>query len=71
MTKKHYIELADAIRFHNENAGGSLSETSEFDSLQIETLADFCADQNPSFNRKRWLDYIAGDCGPSGGKVKK
>ena len=33
-------------------------------------LADFCAAQNPAFNRERWLAYIAGDCGSNGGKRK-
>jgi hypothetical protein len=71
MTKKHFIELADMIRFHNENASGSIESVSKFDSVQIETLADFCKSANPAFNRQRWLEYIAGNCGPSGGKLKK
>jgi hypothetical protein len=25
--------------------------------------ADFCASQVPNFNRERWIDYIAGECG--------
>jgi len=70
MTKKHFIELADAIRFHNENASGSIESVSKFDSVQLEALADFCKSANPAFNRQRWLEYIAGNCGPSGGKVK-
>lgn len=35
----------------------------------VEMLADFCASTNPRFNRQRWLDYVAGKCGPSGGKL--
>jgi hypothetical protein len=31
--------------------------------------ADFCAAQNPRFNKSRWLGYIAGTNGPSGGRV--
>jgi hypothetical protein len=26
-------------------------------------LADFCASQDPNFNRERWIDYIAGSAG--------
>jgi hypothetical protein len=36
-----------------------------------DALADFCASQNSRFDRERWLGYIAGECGPNGGKVKK
>jgi hypothetical protein len=70
MTKKHFIELADAIRFHNENASGSIESANKFDFVQLETLADFFESVNPAFNRNRWLEYIAGNCGPCGGKVK-
>ena len=59
MTKQHFITLADSIR-----ADGT------FTPEQIQTIADFCAAQNPAFNRERWLAYIAGDCGPKGGKRK-
>lgn len=62
MTKKHFIELANLIKARQwdrrEGAG-----------LFIHDLADFCADQNPRFNRERWLDYLAGRCGPNGGKL--
>lgn len=66
MTKKHFIALADALREHNR-----LSATyTPFDAEQLDTLAAFCQSENPNFNRELWLDYIAGNCGPSGGKVK-
>jgi hypothetical protein len=38
---------------------------------QLSTLANFCQSQNPRFNRKRWLSYIAGECGQSGGTNAK
>jgi len=60
MSKKHFIALADAIRL----------AAVPFLDAQIEELADFCQSQNNQFNRERWLDYIAGKCGPNGGKVK-
>ena len=66
MTKKHFIALADAIRSHQWVFGTQY----EFELEQLETLADFCKSQNPQFNRELWLDYIAGKCGPRGGKLK-
>lgn len=58
------IALANAIREHNEFHG------IKFNIDQLNTLADFCHFQNPSFDRHRWLDYIAGKCGPNGGRIK-
>ena len=57
MTKKHFIALADTIR----------QSPYAFNSTQLAVLADFCASQNPNFDRGRWLAYIEGKCGPSGG----
>ena len=64
MTKNHFIALADAIRDHNE-----YESPPTFGDGHLEVLADFCASQNPAFNRQRWLDYVAGKCGPNGGKI--
>ena len=58
MTKKNFIALADVIR----------DDINDFTPNAIERLADFCESQSPNFNRSRWLDYIAGKCGPNGGK---
>jgi hypothetical protein len=69
MSKKDFIALADAIREHNEQVHCGHS-ASVFDGEHISTLADFCATMNPLFKRDRWLDYIAGNCGPNGGSVK-
>lgn len=63
MTKKHFIALADMIR--NVNADTSATP---FTDWQVGALADFCAAQNPQFNRERWLGYIAGENGKNGGK---
>jgi hypothetical protein len=63
MTKKHFIELADLIkerRWNERNGAG----------LFVHDLADFCESMNPRFNRQRWLDYLAGRCGPNGGRVR-
>lgn len=67
MTKKNFIALADAIRAYSENA----SLPADKISIPVAVLADFCAAQNPNFDRQRWLDYIAGNCGKNGGKVAK
>lgn len=66
MTKKHFIALADYIREHNRIAQFNTA-LSKYDHGHIEGLASFCKAQNPDFNRDRWLDYVAGKCGPNGG----
>ena len=63
MSKQDFVALADSIRQHNNYPGSSIA----FERHQLDTLADFCRKQNPRFNRERWLDYIAGKCGPNGG----
>ena len=73
MTKKDFIALADCLRAHNErnlNAFGVNAGRMNFSSECIGTLADFCARQNPRFNRQLWMEYIAGKCGPNGGSIK-
>ncbi len=68
MTKKHFIALADAIREHNEY--WRVFDTMQMLSIHnLNMLADFCKAQNSNFNRELWLDYIAGRCGPRGGKL--
>lgn len=71
MTKKDFIALADRIKHYNKEcleAGDNIVDM--FDVAHLELLADFCQEQNPQFNRERWLGYIAGTCGKSGGRVK-
>jgi hypothetical protein len=77
VTKKHFIALADAIREHDNfvlhpyrTGMGEDKDIMLFNNHHLETLADFCKSQNSSFNRERWLDYIAGKCGPSGGELR-
>jgi len=67
MSKRDFIKLADLIRDFGvveQESPLPLTQT------QVAMLADFCASQNPRFDRARWLGYIAGTCGPSGGRVK-
>lgn len=65
MTKKHFIALADMIR--DQNRFGPVL----FDRTHLEMMAAFCRMQNPLFNRERWLAYIAGECGPGGGRMNQ
>ena len=69
MTKKNFVALADSIREHNSSGYVDRPGFNLFDQQHLNSLAAFCASQNPNFNRERWLAYIAGECGPNGGKV--
>ena len=69
MSKKDFIELADMIRNHNGQANAHGFEK-PFTQDQIGMLARFCRYQNSNFMQDRWLGYIAGTNGPSGGSVK-
>lgn len=60
MTKRRLIALADMIRANPD----------AFSPSAVRLLANFCASQNPRFKCSRWMDYIAGLCGPNGGKIK-
>ena len=71
MTKKNFIALADAIRAHDDQLSCISNTHNTFTNSQLAALADFCAAQNPNFDRQRWLDYIAGNCGENVGKVVK
>lgn len=71
MTKKNFLALADAIRAHDKQLSCIANARDIFTNSQLAILADFCATQNPNFDRERWLDYVAGNCGKNGGKVAK
>ena len=68
MTKKDFIILAEYIKEHNEH--NSRFGTPAFTKDQLDVLATFCGSTNYLFKRQQWLDYIAGKCGPNGGKVR-
>ena len=59
MTKEALITLADELRIHNQTDDGR----TEFTPDHLLVLADFCASQDPSFNRRGWIDYITGEGG--------
>lgn len=64
MTKKQFIALADMIKEANRFDDHCFSREAILD------LAQFCKRQNPKFDREKWIDYIDGQCGPNGGKIK-
>jgi hypothetical protein len=66
MSKNHFIKLAETLSGITRHDDG---QTVEFEAV-VNSLANFCEAQNPRFNRGRWLDYVAGKCGPNGGKIK-
>ena len=61
MTKKHFIALADHIRSSNV----------DWTMPHLEVLMAFCRGQNSAFDSERWLGYIRGECGPSGGQIRR
>jgi len=69
MTKKHFTELAEALRNTQPIAVGSGAGLQW--AADVQAIADFCQAQNPHFDRRLWLAYIAGECGPGGGKLKQ
>ena len=79
MSKKHFIELANTVRKLRPiktQAGSQYGDGFHDGEMlhyecTVKALADFCQSQNSQFKRDRWLDYIAGECGPNGGKVGK
>lgn len=68
MTKKNFIALANCIISANSQCSAYVQDHLRFSDNQISRLADFCQSQNPNFNCERWISYIAGECGPNGGK---
>ena len=62
MTKKHFISLANWLRYNHPD---------DFGPEQISALANWLQFNFPNFDRARWIDYVAGRCGPGGGKVKR
>lgn len=59
MSKKDYIAIADAFR--SIRVPGAV----------IDALIRVFKADNPAFNENRWLNYLSGKCGPSGGKIRK
>lgn len=61
MSKKDFVDLADALRPYPDQVQGPL----------LLDIVRFCRQQNGQFKEGRWLSYLRGECGPSGGKIKE
>ena len=72
MTKKHFIALADVLRATKPTGKtvDALAARIQWDS-DVRAIAYLCQSQNSNFKLERWMDYIAGECGPNGGKVAR
>lgn len=73
MTKKDFIELADTMRpvLKMRDEDGGDGGGNEVRAQVIAALCTFCRSQNPRFMRDRWVDYLNGECGPYGGRLRK
>ena len=78
MSKKDFIALADAIKTAKGNGlgpSGRQVSTAHVEGWNdgrnevIEALIVFMRSQNPNFMESRWRDYLAGKCGPNGGRI--
>jgi hypothetical protein len=80
--KKHFVSLGAVLRDLRPNlrpntrgyidpvmARCQLERYTQWE-YTTRVLADWCASQSATFKRDRWLQYIAGECGPNGGAVK-
>jgi len=65
LTKQTLIELADLVA--SLEPMRTSREHKQWEHTR-DALANFCAGNNPRFMRSRWLGYIAGECGPNGGR---
>ena len=75
MSKEDSVALADT--FKDAFAENGFTREPGFDEDRAiyegdvkRALVAFCKAQNPAFEEDRWLAYLAGECGPNGGKVK-
>ena len=77
MEKQDFIALADVLKARKRSIEEYYKQSPLYQSNALtvwekieQDLADFCQARNPAFNRRRWLNYIAGKCGPGGGPTK-
>lgn len=67
MTKKDFIALGDVVsllkivdcrqRYTQTEHAKEIGEVTMWESF-VESLASFCATQNPRFNREKWIKYV-------------
>ena len=68
MTKKNFIALADALKSEQPWTNWDPNKRIQWE-LDVRAVANVCQTSNPRFNRQRWMEYIAGKCGPNGGGI--
>src|SRR5271166_5021243 len=68
MSKRDFVALADALRAEKPGDNWNPNKRVQWE-LDVEAIADVCAASNPRFKRDRWMSYIAGECGPNGGRL--
>jgi hypothetical protein len=75
MTKKDFILIADALREASQQANIRAGQTGVDMSAGVGFAVHFLADalslSHERFKKERWLEYVAGICGPNGGKRRK
>ena len=76
MSKKDFIALADALKAVKPGPRECFTSASNHEQALhtwgqcVDRVADVCQYGNPNFMKGRWLGYIAGTNGPSGGSTK-
>ena len=74
MSKKDFIALADALRplFKALPSVSCGEDAGKLDAEDVRrALCAFMRGQNAQFKGGRWRAYLAGECGPSGGDLRK
>jgi len=69
MTKRHFVALADTLKTvpkHNVDRRTVVVKHEDM----LDAVCAFCRQENPYFDETIFRGYIAGTCGPSGGKIK-
>ena len=68
MSKKHFIALADRLICEQSHFVTYYSQDA-FNAM-VDIICRFCRGENFRFNEDRFRSYIAGECGPNGGRVR-
>ena len=69
LTKKHFIALGTTIKEMPTHTVGKNIKVVKYEDM-LDALVAFCRGENPYFSEDTFRGYVAGTCGPSGGKVK-
>lgn len=69
MSKRDFIVIAEALRQTKPKDGAALDSHAQWQQ-DCNAIADVLRGTNPRFLRERWLGFIDGTNGPSGGRGK-